>query len=413
MVKSKILWMAMLLSACGHTQDKVTEWKEDIDFYAEKMVSNHIDPFHSISRSHFNEEILRIKNDLPNKTENETLMALMRLTRSLGDGHTSFPLWGAKDARFPIEVKLFGNTLYVVGTTRQYKDILGAKLVSVNDVPASKIFGLLSEISPFSENEHSTAVRAASYLSSAIALNGLGITENANEAKFAFEVQGKTREIKLLSSSSLKLDETLSHLKDAIFTAANKVNDDLWYGSLPDKKTVYIKFRRYPSMQKMDGFAQSLLDFINENKSENLIIDLRDNYGGDFFVGLKLAQRLVLADSIKWKTGVYTLIDGVTFSAAMSNAAQYTQILNSKLVGMPTGAKPSGYQDMGQFKLPHSGLEVTFSKRLYHFKETKRDAVYPDALVEISIEDCLNSYDRQLRWVLNEINHKRMGNKAL
>jgi hypothetical protein len=107
------------------------------------------------------------------------------------------------------------------------------------------------------------------------------------------------------------------------------------------------------------------------------------------------------------------LIDGVTFSAAMSNAAQYSQILNSKLVGMPTGAKPSGYQDMGQFKLPHSGLDVTFSKRLYHFKEDKRDAVYPDALVAISFEDCLNSHDRQLRWVLNEINNKPMGNKAL
>ncbi len=88
MVKSKILWMAIILSASGHTQDNVAEWKEDIDFYAEKMVSNHIDPFHSISRSRFNEEILRIKNDLPNKTENETLIALMRLTRSLGDGHT-------------------------------------------------------------------------------------------------------------------------------------------------------------------------------------------------------------------------------------------------------------------------------------------------------------------------------------
>jgi C-terminal processing protease CtpA/Prc len=42
-------------------------------------------------------------------------------------------------------------------------------------------------------------------------------------------------------------------------------------------------------MQKMDGFAQSLLDFINENKSENLIIDLRDNYGGDFFCRAKIS----------------------------------------------------------------------------------------------------------------------------
>lgn len=154
----------------------------------------------------------------------------------------------------------------------------------------------------------------------------------------------------------------------------------------------------------MENFAQHILGFINENKSERLIIDLRDNYGGDFFVGLKLAQFLLLADSINWKSGVYTLIDNVTFSAAMSNAAQFSQILNSKLVGEPTGAKPSGYQDMGQFSLPNSGLVVTFSKRLYHFKEDQRDALYPDEHIEVSIEDYLNGYDRQLRWVLTHIN---------
>lgn len=111
---------------------------------------------------------------------------------------------------------------------------------------------------------------------------------------------------------------------------------------------------------------------------------------------------------------MYTLIDNVTFSAAMSNAAQFSQILNSKLVGSPTGARPEGYQDMGQFTLPNSGLEVTFSKRLYSFKDGQRDALYPDVNVEISIEDYRNAYDRQLRWVLSDIAHRNEAdNKAL
>lgn len=414
MNKLMTLWMAILLSSCGYAQDSMSVWEEDIDFYREKLVAGHIDIFHTISKAGFNEEIIRIKNDLPHKTENEILIDLMRLTRRVGDGHTSFPLWGQEQARFPVELKLFEKNLRVVGATAQHKDILGAKLISVNDVPASEIFSLLSEISPFSENEFSTAVRAASYLSNASVLDGLGIVNNENEAKFVFDVQGEIREINFISSRSLKFDERISHLNDVIFSAIKKVDNDLWYGASSDKKTIYVKFRRYTSISKMENFAQSLLGFINENKSENLIIDLRDNYGGDFFVGLKLAQLLVLADTIKWKSGVYTLIDNVTFSAAMSNAAQFSQILNSKLVGAPTGAKPSGYQDMGQFRLPNSGLEVTFSKRLYHFKEDQRDALYPDVHIEVSIEDYINGYDRQLRWVLSDINGARDGdNKAL
>ena len=93
----------------------------------------------------------------------------------------------------------------------------------------------------------------------------------------------------------------------------------------------------------------------------------------------------------------------------MSNAAQFSQILNSKLVGEPTGAKPSGYQDIGQFRLPNSGLEVTFSKRLYHFKEDQRDALYPDVSIEVSLQDYINGYDRQLRWVLSDILNTRKG----
>nr|WP_248291059.1 S41 family peptidase [Pseudoalteromonas arctica] len=153
----------------------------------------------------------------------------------------------------------------------------------------------------------------------------------------------------------------------------------------------------------MKSLGEDLLSFINKNKSNKLIIDLRENYGGDFFVGLKLAQLLVLADSLDWKSGVYVLIDNATFSAAMSNAAQFSQLLNAKLVGEPTGAKPSGYQDMGQFILPNSNLEVTFSKRLYHFNRDNKDALYPNVHIKVSIDDYISKNDPQLKWILNDI----------
>ena len=157
----------------------------------------------------------------------------------------------------------------------------------------------------------------------------------------------------------------------------------------------------------MEDFADELLEYINKQKTKNLVIDLRGNYGGDFFVGLKLAHRLVLADSIDWKHGVYTLIDNETFSAAMSNAAQFQQLLNAKLVGQATGAKPSGYQDMGQFTLPNSGLVVTYSKRLYHFQRTTALAVFPDVPVPLTIDDYRKGQDRSLNWVWSDIKRRK------
>ena len=406
MARLATVWMTLFLTSCVYAQDNVARWQEDINFYAENLSKRHIDPFHTLSQASFTSEIVRIREGVSYKTENEILIELMKLTRKINDGHTSFLLWGRDYARFPLEVKLFGSDLYVTGTNSQNKNILGSKLVSINGVPSFDVVRRLSEISPFSENEFSTAVRAASYFPNAIILSGLGILKTEGEAEFVFDVSGKTIEKTLISSVSPKLDAQISHRNDGIFSAYEKIDNDVWYGPSSDNKTVYVKFRRYPSSAKMERFSDNLLDFINKNKTENLIIDLRDNYGGDFFVGLRLAQRLVLADTINWRSGVYTLIDNVTFSAAMSNAAQFSQLLNSKLIGSPTGARPTGYQDMGQFTLPNSGFEVTFSKRLYRFKDDQRDALYPDVNVEISIEDYRNAYDRQLRWVLSDIKNR-------
>ncbi len=404
MRKISAVFLILLLSACGYGQDDLAGWEEDLEFYSQQLAKSHIALFHTLRKDEFGVEIARIKTDIRHKNEDEILVDLMRLTRKINDGHTSFPLWGREFATFPVSLKLVGGELRVVSTSTQYKSVLGAKLISVNGAHPLDIFKQMSEIAPFTENEFSKAVRAASYFTNVNLLRGLGVIENVDEAVFVFDVGNETKELKLKSSKSPPLEAQISPLNDKIFHAHEKVNDNLWYGSSPDKKTVYVKFKRYPSLSDMEKFAKDLLHFIDDNKSENLVIDLRDNYGGDFFVGLKLAQFLVLADTINWRSGVYTLIDNVTFSAAMSNAAQFSQLLNSRLVGSPTGARPSGYQDMGQFTLPNSKLTVTYSKRLYHFKEDKRVALYPDVHVEPSIDDYLNGYDRALRWIMDDIN---------
>lgn len=401
-----ILLSLFSLSCIGGTKLEVKNWQNDLDIYAQQLSEKHIDLYHTFSEQNFKNEITQLKGSLPALTKNQLLVELMKLTHKIGDGHTSFPLWGAKLKSFPIQLKVLNDELYVIKATKEYKHILGAKLESINNVSADKIYHLFSQLTPFSENKYSTQVRAAQYIPKAELLNGLGIIDDTLQAQFKFKVKDKSVEQHLSPYGSNHDFIELSYLNNARFSVEEKVNRNLWFGSLSNKNVLYVKFRRYTSISKMESLAEDLLSFINKHQSKKLIIDLRDNYGGDFFVGLKLAQHLVLADSIDWKSGVYVLIDNVTFSAAMSNAAQFSQLLNAKLVGEPTGAKPSGHQDMGQFVLPYSNLEVTYSKRLYHFLEHGKDAVYPDVLVELSIDDYLLKNDRQLKWILDDIGVK-------
>jgi hypothetical protein len=112
----------------------------------------------------------------------------------------------------------------------------------------------------------------------------------------------------------------------------------------------------------------------------------------------------VRADSLDWQSGGYVLINNTTYSAAMSNAAQFSRLLNARLVGEPTGAKPKGFRDLGEFTLPNSNWVVTYSKRYYDFTGSDDDALYPTIPINVRLEDYLAKNDVALNWVLEQVN---------
>lgn len=204
-------------------------------------------------------------------------------------------------------------------------------------------------------------------------LYGLNLTNNKFDAVFSFLDDNKKRtELTLKAINSNDYYEnvefkTLEIVIPEIEKPIDLKQDYLWFSPIKTTEAIYIKFESYPSFEDMEKFGESVLNYINKNNIKQIVIDLRNNRGGDFFVGTFLAYYLNLADSIDWKSGVYVLTDKVTFSTATSNASQFRQMLNAKIVGEPTGSNPTGYQDMGQFKLPNSGMIVTYSKRLFRF----------------------------------------------
>ncbi|GGF55174.1 S41 family peptidase [Alteromonas lipolytica] len=385
--------------------DLITEkqWREDINVYVKNLEQGHINLFHTVDKANFYKQLARLQEQLPKLSENEVLVKLMELTRTVDDGHTSFPLWGPKLHKFPVKLIAIDQRLFVNEATINNQGLLKSELVSINGKPIKEIFNTLAKLVPFSENPYSTQVRVAQYLPMAEVLNGLGIIEPDYTARFTFKSNGKIIRqdwLANVSQSFIKAEPLGTFKPQEKLGVANKY---LWFASSANKESVYVKFERYTSLDRMENFASSLLAFINKNQSKNLILDLRNNFGGDFFVGLKLAQHLVLADSLNWRSGIYVLINNVTFSAAMSNAAQFKSLLNAELVGEPTGAKPKGYQDMGEFTLPHSSRVVTYSKRHYDFTGNSSRALFPDKLIKQEISDYLNNIDKQLQWILEQV----------
>src|SRR5205823_7059198 len=131
-----------------------------------------------------------------------------------------------------------------------------------------------------------------------------------------------------------------------------------------------------------------------KQKAEKLIIDLRQNSGGDYKEGLQyLIEPIAAMRAINRKGHLFVLIGANTFSAAMSNAAQFRTHTRALLVGQPIGERPNSYQEPRQFTLPNSHLVVHYSTRYYKFVEGQDNVVTPDKVITPTWEDYKNGHD--------------------
>lgn len=400
-----ILCFALLLSGQA-LADRVDDWREDISLFAHELEANHISPFSHLTQGAFHKEIKMLKAQVPKLSDAKITLELMKLARRVGDGHTAVHYAHAAEFEFPLELYLDENQLRVIGVGESYQHLLGATLVKIDQKPITEIHAALAPIAQFVENPYSRDRRAAQYIKYGELLAELGLIKNAQKALFTFDQQGKQWQIEISSLPRKQVAERLVWLErksPAVSVVQDAGIPDLWYGILPKQKAMYIKFTRYPNFDQMDQFGQAVLKALRDRQLKRLIVDFRGNWGGDFYVGVWLSYYLNLYDGLDWNNGMYVLVDSGTFSAATINATQFRQLLNARVVGEPTGSNPSGVQDMGSFTLPHSGLMVSYSKRLFRLQPELNKPLQPDAIVKMQWRDWQQGTDTVMKWVLNEI----------
>ena len=72
--------------------------------------------------------------------------------------------------------------------------------------------------------------------------------------------------------------------------------------------------------------------------------------------------------------------------------------------GEPTGVKPNHYGEVQMFRLPQSGLPVTYSIKYFRVIDEDPDSLDPDLILEQKISDYLKMSDPVLKNVLEKRN---------
>jgi hypothetical protein len=381
------------------------QWQEDIRYYDKHIRKGHLNLFHTLPEKDFDGEISQLLASVKNLSSVQITAELIRITQRIGDGHTSISRINFS-ARYPIKMKIYGGKYIITATNSEYKALQGGQVTHFDDVAIDDIAQQVTPYTSNVENEWSWRHMVVRSITRSELLHSLGITYKGLQTKLTYiNANGVTSQqyVNAVSDDEYQKVTWLQAAKKKptyLIQPKNSLLDGIWYTLLPDDKTVYIRFDSYPSMSKMESFSEELAHYIEDQKLSRMVFDLRGNGGGDFYVGIGLSQALLNLSSIDWLNGVFVIIGRNTFSAAMSNAAQYKQMLNARLIGEPTGANPLGFQELGMFTLPHSKRNVYYSKRIFRFQDENSEGIQPDIFIDPSWEHESVGRDPVIEWLL-------------
>jgi hypothetical protein len=392
-------------SPAATTPPTKAEWREDLRYFARELPRRHKNAFHTTTRQQFESDVAALDAAIDGLQDHQIIVKLRQISATVGDGHTGvrFP---STFKRYPINLYWFGNELRVIAAAKDHTNMLGARVVKIGDLGIDEVATRVATCFPSKGNENDWFVmnNSPAFIVRPEVLHALGVVPDLARATFTLEDDSK--QLTTVEVTPVVLPPAVKGVITLGLTAADaqpplyrqKLGEPFWFTHLPESHTTYVNFKRYPSLGQN---AQTLFASVDRNRPQRLVIDLRQNGGGDFTEG-----RDHLIDPIKRRSWLnqpgrlFVIVGRQTFSAAMVNAIDFRKQTRAMLVGEPIGERPNSYSENDEMTLPHSKLVVSYSTRYYQFVDEDVPAVLPDQRIDPTWEDFRAGRDAALEWIL-------------
>lgn len=408
-----ILLTGMLLcSISSAQQDKSQAWKSDIEYLKSELPKRHKNLFFKIDKTTFEGKLDELGNTLSNKTDSEIVISLQQIIAEMGDDHTSIEYQPILQSAgiFPLSLYWFSDGLYVLSTLNKYESALGKRITAINDVPIAEVTARLSSLLP-KTNDALIKHRTPNMLPSIALLQHFEII-NGNSARIDF-VDPNGAEMNLLIEE-LDYKAIGPNVRFVGFTpksypmAWSNQRSMFWFRFLEDDGILYVQYNRCWSkeleeqhglkaraekMPSFEAFSSQILAEMKKAEVRKFVFDIRFNPGGSSPQGTELARKVSEVDNINQHGKTFVIIGKRTYSSAVINAIDFKNRTKAILVGEPTSGKPNHFGEVDKFKLPCTGLSVSYSTKCFKYLEEDPDSLMPDIAVEITFNDFASGKD--------------------
>lgn len=443
----------------AYSQISMQDLRADIANWRKVMEESHVDMHHHISQQQMDELVASLLvNHQDSISHTQAVLIISRLAGALNEGHLGLVSSDIADSlyqetkRFPFVLKGVSHegweVNYDLSTEKQLKT--GDRITAINDIPISTLnqqyeqyFGGL----PVWKKE-----QVSSYSRKLLFLHGITSPFRIRAIR---ESDGQTISY---TTHGFGKDQLDSINKVLASMAGNEQRAPYSFNFLNENKIGYLNYRQMSNSKEypFERFLDSTFQQLQEKGAEGLIIDIRENGGGNSQYGEWLlnyfnTKPFQLANGIKWKisehykaflktmrnyneedhrfyldqangsTYVYVnkeltqpkprspfftgkvavLIGPRTFSSANMLADGITTFQLARTFGEETGEIPNDYGEMFHFMLPNTHIIARAPSKMFtraNANEKDFSAVRPDVVVR---QQKGNNTDKVLETAVN------------
>ena len=392
----------------------------DLDYLVERLKAIHPNPFLDEGEAGFLERVASIREDVGSMTDAGFLVAVMDLMGHRDrDGHSG--AWAMAQSgsllhAWPIWLWDFPDGLRVVAARAPYGELIGARLTMVGGASIEDAMSTVESLVP-RDNPSTLRGNLPTYLLLPEVVEELGLVQPGDPGLTFELLDGTTREV---TPEPLPIET----FRDWIFGVYGggypdglPPNDDgplylrhqdlaFWSEAIKAPAGFYVGYnevRRTSGSQTINELANAVEAAAADDPDRPIVIDLRNNGGGDNHTFAPLRQ--AVEDVAHANPGSVSLITGRgTFSAAgnfVTDLLVGDEKDGIRLVGESPGGGLNIYGDVDVVTLPDSKIVVLVSAD-YHERAPgdSRLALPPDVPVEVTWADYVAGRDPVLEAAL-------------
>lgn len=331
--------------------------------------------YRALSKQDFDASVRKLNDAIPNLSDGQIVVEIMKLLRQVGDGHTGIlrpPAQADYALALPLQFYLFKEGLFIVGADPKYKELLGAQVVRFGDHSIEEVMRALDPV--ISRDNDIWPTQVAPYRMRSLPLMAaLGVTSDIRKISLAIVgANGQRRTVTVDADASNP--DIWNDFPKTWLTYAQSLGTPLplylkntisnyWFEYDPASKVIYFQFNRVLNApgETLAAFSERLFRFINEHDVSKLVIDMRWNNGGNTFLIPPLLNRIIRSDKVDEPGKLFVIIGRRTFSAAQNAATYFERYTNATFVGEPTGSSPNMVGEETPFSLPYSKMVANVS----------------------------------------------------